>query len=189
MNAPQASRFGVAAGPVYLVCAIWAVYLADFIIPGSLNSWGIAPRTLRGLAGIVSSNFLHANFGHIVSNTVPLFVLSLLLTLFHHRLFVPVTVTVMLVGGLLVWLLGRSGNHIGASMLIYGLAAFLISHGLLKKAFIPALVALFVAVVYGWGLLGGLLPHGFISWEGHLFGAVGGVVAARLPSITLLDRT
>lgn len=178
MNEPQASRFGVAAGPVYLVCAIWTIYLADFIIPGRLNSWGIVPRTCGGLVGIVSSNFLHANFGHIVSNTVPLFVLSLLLTIFYRRLFASVIVTIIISSGPLLWLFGRSGNHIGASMLIYGLAAFLISYGLLKKAFVPVLVALFVAVVYGWGMLGGFIPRGCISFEGHLFGAVGGVVAA-----------
>jgi membrane associated rhomboid family serine protease len=178
MNEPQASRFGVASGPVYLVCAIWAVYLADFIIPGRLNSWGIVPRTCGGLVGILTSNFLHANLGHIVSNTVPLFVLSLLLTIFYRRLFAPVIVTIILISGPLLWLLGRSANHVGASILIYGLAAFLISYGLLKKAFVPALVALFVGLVYGWGLLLGFIPSGCISWEGHLFGAVGGVVAA-----------
>ncbi|MCI5224980.1 MAG: rhomboid family intramembrane serine protease, partial [Candidatus Electrothrix sp. AR4] len=83
--------------------------------------------------------------------------------------------------GILVWLLARSANHIGASMLIYGLAAFLISYGLLKKEIVPAAVSVVVALVYGAGMLGGLLPfHGFISWEGHLFGAVGGGFAAYL---------
>ena len=136
------------------------------------------PRTCGGLVGILTSNFLHANLGHIVSNTVPLFVLSLLLTIFYRHLFAPVIVTIILISGPLLWLLGRSANHIGASILIYGLAAFLISYGLLKKAFVPALVALFVGLVYGWGLLLGFIPSGCISWEGHLFGAVGGVVAA-----------
>jgi membrane associated rhomboid family serine protease len=178
MNESQWSRFGIATGPVYLICAIWVIYLADFIIPGRLNSWGIVPRTCGGLVGIVSSNFLHANLSHIVSNTVPLFVLSLLLTIFYRRLFAQVIVTIIIISGPLLWLLGRSGNHVGASMLIYGLAAFLISYGLLKKAFVPALVALFVGLVYGWGLLGGFIPSGCISWEGHLFGAVGGVAAA-----------
>ncbi|CAK8724608.1 hypothetical protein KKHLCK_14520 [Candidatus Electrothrix laxa] len=81
----------------------------------------------------------------------------------------------------MVWLLARSANHIGASMLIYGLAAFLISYGLLKKELIPVIISIVVALVYGLGMLGGMLPfHGFISWEGHLFGAVGGIFAAYL---------
>ena len=174
-------KLGAATVPVYLVCTIWAVYLVDLILPLRLNAYGIVPRTAGGLLGIPLTNFLHVNFRHLVSNTSPLFVLSLLLTLFYRKIFFDVLIVIISCGGLLVWLLARSANHIGASMLIYGLAAFLISYGLLKRELIPVIVSIVVALVYGLGMLGGMLPfHGFISWEGHLFGAAGGVFAAYL---------
>jgi len=174
-------KLGVATVPAYLVCTIWAVYLVDFILPLRLNAYGIVPRTAGGLLGIPLTNFLHVNLRHLISNTVPLFVLSLLLTLFYRKIFFHVLIVIISSGGLLVWLLARSANHIGASMLIYGLAAFLISYGLLKRELIPVIVSIVVALIYGLSMLGGMLPfHGFISWEGHLFGAVGGVFAAYL---------
>ncbi|WPD23251.1 MAG: rhomboid family intramembrane serine protease [Candidatus Electrothrix scaldis] len=174
-------KFDTAKIPVYLVCTIWAIYLLDLILPIRLNAYGIVPRTTGGLLGIPLTNFLHANLRHLISNTVPLFVLSLLLTLFYRKIFFDVIIIIIGCGGSLVWLFARSANHIGASMLIYGLAAFLISYGLLKRELVPVIISVLVALVYGLGMLGGMLPfHGFISWEGHLFGAVGGVVAARL---------
>ena len=74
-----------------------------------------------------TTNFLHVNLRHLISNTVPLFVLTLLLSLFYRKIFFDVILVIIGCGGLLVWLLARTANHIGASMLIYGLAAFLIS--------------------------------------------------------------
>ncbi|MCI5219088.1 MAG: rhomboid family intramembrane serine protease [Candidatus Electrothrix sp. LOE2] len=174
-------KLGAATIPVYLICTIWAVYLVDLILPIRLNAYGIVPRTLGGLPGIPLTNFLHVNLRHLISNTVPLFVLSLLLTLFYRKIFFNVLIVIIGCGGLLVWIFARTANHIGASMLIYGLAAFLISYGLLKREIITVIVSVVVALVYGLGMLGGMLPvHGFISWEGHLFGAVGGVFAAYL---------
>lgn len=174
-------KLGVAALPAYLVCTIWVVFLADVILPFDLNAHGIIPRTGRGLPGILLTNFLHANFSHLVSNTVPLFVLSLLMVLFYRRFIFQVSVVIIGSGGLLVWTFARSANHIGASMLIYGLAAFLIVYGLMEKKTTPAAVSVLVAMVYGGGLLSGILPtQRFVSWEGHLFGAVGGILAAYL---------
>ncbi|MCI5189182.1 MAG: rhomboid family intramembrane serine protease [Candidatus Electrothrix sp. AS4_5] len=174
-------KLGIATVPVSLVCTIWVIYFLDLILPLHLNAHGIIPRTTAGFVGIPLTNFLHANLRHLISNTVPLFVLSLLLTLFYRKIFLEVLVVIIGCGGMLVWLLARSANHIGASMLIYGLAAFLISYGLLKRELIPVIVSVVVALVYGIGMLNGLLPfHGFISWEGHLFGAIGGVFAAYL---------
>jgi membrane associated rhomboid family serine protease len=171
-------KLGPTTMPVYLVCAIWAVYLADVLLPWRLNACGIVPRTAKGLIGILFSPFLHAGLGHLVSNTVPLFVLSLLLTLFYRKIFFQVMAVIIGCGGLLVWLFARPANHIGASLLIYGLAAFLASYGLLKREFIPALVSIVVIFVYGAGMFSGLLPQGCISWEGHLFGAIAGGMAA-----------
>ncbi|MCI5130513.1 MAG: rhomboid family intramembrane serine protease [Candidatus Electrothrix sp. EH2] len=174
-------KLGAATIPVYLVCTIWAIYLLDLLLPVRLNAYGIVPRTTGGLIGIPLTNFLHANLRHLASNTIPLFVLTLLPALFYRKILFHVILVIIACGGSLVWLFARTANHIGASMLIYGLAAFLLSYGLLKRALVPVIVSLLVALVYGVGMLGGMLPfHGFISWEGHLFGAVGGVLAACL---------
>ncbi|WP_339135417.1 MAG: rhomboid family intramembrane serine protease [Candidatus Electrothrix sp. GW3-4] len=174
-------KFDAAKIPVSLVCMIWAIYLLDLILPIQLNAYGIVPRTAGGLIGIPLTNFLHANLRHLINNTAPLFVLSLLLSLFYRKIFFDVLIVIIGCGGLLVWLLARPANHIGASMLIYGLAAFLISYGLLKRELVPVIVSLVIALVYGLGMLGGILPfHDFISWEGHLFGATGGIFAAHL---------
>ncbi|MCI5145448.1 MAG: rhomboid family intramembrane serine protease [Candidatus Electrothrix sp. AR3] len=172
-------KLGVATFPVYLICTIWAVFLIDFLLPLQLNAYGIIPRTSRGLIGILFTNMLHANFRHLISNTVPLFVLSLLMVLFYRKIFIESLVIIIACGGILVWIFARPANHIGASMLIYGLAAFLVSYGLMKKKIVPVVVSIVVAFVYGGGMLSGILPtQVFISWEGHLFGAVGGTIAA-----------
>jgi membrane associated rhomboid family serine protease len=171
-------NLGAAAIPVQLVCIIWAVYLADLLLPWDLNAYGIVPRTSRGLIGILFSPFLHSGIRHLISNTVPLFILSLLLTLFYRRLFFQVMAVIIVCGGLLVWLFARPASHIGASLLIYGLAAFLASYGLMKREFIPALVSFFVIFIYGAGMVSGLLPQACISWEGHFFGAISGGIAA-----------
>ena len=174
-------KLGPATIPAYLVCIIWAVYIVDLILPLRLNSYGIVPRTTGGLIGIPLTNFLHVNFRHLISNTVPLFVLTLLLSLFYRKIFFDVILVIIGGGGLLVWLLARTANHIGASMLIYGLAAFLISSGILKQKLVPVIISIIIALVYGVGMLNGLSPfHGFISWEAHLFGAIAGVFAAYL---------
>lgn len=182
-------KLGVAAVPVYLVCTIWAIYLLDLILPIRFNAYGVVPRTTGGLIGIPFSTFLHANLRHLVSNTIPLFVLTLLLALFYRKIFFNVILVIIGCGGILVWIFARTANHIGASMLIYGLAAFLISYGLVRRELVPVIVSIVVALVYGVGMLGGMLPfHGFISWEGHLFGAVGGVFAAYLFRKKILNR-
>jgi membrane associated rhomboid family serine protease len=174
-------KLGPATIPAYLVCTIWVIYLVDLVLPLRLNSYGIIPRTTGGLLGIPLTNFLHAHLRHLISNTVPLFVLTLLLMLFYRKIFFDVILVIIGCGGLLVWLLARPANHIGASMLIYGIAAFLISFGIMKRKLIPALISVLVALVYGVGMLNGLSPFkGFISWEAHLFGAVAGVFAAYL---------
>src|SRR6187401_1500378 len=112
------------------VGAIWAVFLLEYVLPFDLTSFGLVPRTLTGLVGIPAMPFLHANLLHIVRNTVPLFILLILLAGSKANSW-TVIVEVVLLGGVLLWLFGRPGNHIGASGLISGLTAFLIVSGLL----------------------------------------------------------
>jgi membrane associated rhomboid family serine protease len=159
---------------------LFVVTAAEALLHVPLRQWGILPRTLRGLVGIVFSPLLHANFSHLAANTVPLFVLLLLLL--GNREYRPVRTLAMiwLASGLGTWLIGRGQSvHIGASSLIFGLAAFLIVVGLQARSWQSALIAVLVFVAYG-GIFYGALPQaGPISWEGHLSGAVAGVWAAR----------
>jgi len=171
-----------------ITAALWVVHVLDWIIPIHLKSFGIIPRTFKGLIGIVFSPFLHANIFHLIGNTVPLLVLCILLVIFYEKIALSVIGTVVVVGGGLVWLLGRSAIHIGASGVIYGIAAFLIAYGIMKKNIISIIVSAFVIFFYGGSMLTGLLPmRGFVSWESHLFSAVAGIFAAYI--LNRLDRS
>jgi membrane associated rhomboid family serine protease len=168
---------------LFIVAALWVVHVINWVIDWALhfnlNTLGILPRTVKGLIGIIFSPFLHANLFHLIGNTIPLLVLSLLLVVFYEKIAPAVIGIVVLVGGGLVWLLGRSAVHIGASGVIYGIAAFLIVYGFIKKNVVSIILAVIVAVLYGGSMLSGLLPvRGFVSWESHLFSAVAGVFAA-----------
>jgi membrane associated rhomboid family serine protease len=165
--------------------AIWAVYLLSWAFP-ALEHYGVVPRTAIGLVGIPAMPFLHANLHHLLSNTVPLFVLLVLLAGSRAESW-QVVVTITLLGGFLLWTFGRPAVHIGASGLISGLTAFLILSGFLEKRFVPLLVALLVGFLYGGSLILGVVPRlgSNISWDGHLCGAVaGGIVAIALARST-----
>ena len=167
-------------GVVAFVAAIWAMFLLECFVP-SLTSFGLTPRTLVGLMGIPAMPFLHHNLQHITSNTVPLFVLLILLAGSRARSWEVVTGIVLLGGGLL-WLCGRSVTHIGASGLIFGLIAFLMVSGCLERRFIPLAISIAVTFFYGGTLISGVIPRlgSHISWDGHLFGAIAGGIVAFL---------
>lgn len=161
------------------IAAIWGVFLLDLILP--LERLGLVPRDLGGLIGIATMPFLHANFSHLMNNTVPLIVLLTLLA--GSRADSRVTVVlVTILGGLLLWLFGRGNSlHIGASGLVFGLTTFLIVSGILEKRTVPLLVSIFVASTYGTTLLAGISPwQQGVSWDGHLFGVVAGALVAWL---------
>ena len=168
-------------GVVIFIATIWGVFLLECVVPLDLLSFGVTPRTLHGLVGIPAMPFLHANLQHIVSNTLPLFVLLILLAGSKARSWEVVT-ELALLGGILLWLCGRTATHVGASGLIFGLIAFLIVSGWLERRFVPLVVSLVVTFVYGGILLWGVIPRigTHISWDGHLLGAVAGGVIAYL---------
>ena len=169
------------SGIVAFIGSIWAVFLLSLVFP-SLDAFGVVPRTLVGLIGIPVAPFLHANLGHIVSNTMPLFILLALLAGSRARSW-QIVVGVILLGGLLLWLFGRAADHIGASGLVFGLIAFLLVSGFLERRVVPLIVSLVVGFLYGWTLLWGIIPRigSNVSWDGHLWSAVaGGIVAYAL---------
>jgi len=168
-------------GIVAFIAVIWGVFFVSRFVPG-LDDFGVVPRTLVGLVGIPAAPFLHENLHHILSNTFPLFILLALLAGSRARSW-EVVFSIVLLGGLLLWLFGRPAIHIGASGLIFGLIAFLIMSGFLEKRLVPLTFAVIVGFIYGGTLISGVLPRlgSHISWDGHLCCAVaGGIVAYAL---------
>ena len=163
--------------PVFLFVGIlYGILLVDWALPIKINAFGIIPRTQSGLIGIVSAPFLHANLSHLVSNTFPLIAMLITLVVFYEKKVVKVILGVVLLSGILVWCFGREANHIGASGLIYGLAGFLIANGIIERKVLSIVISVIIAITYG-GLIYGVLPtRPDVSWEGHLFGAISGVV-------------
>jgi membrane associated rhomboid family serine protease len=170
-------------GIICFIGGIWAVFALSRAVPSlDLDKWGVTPRTLHGLAGIASMPFLHRDLHHIVSNTVPLFILLALLAGSRTRSW-EVVIDVVILNGALLWLFGRYATHIGASGLIFGLIAFLLVSGFREGRPLPLVIAVVVGLLYGGTLIWGVLPQigSDVSWDGHLCGAVaGGMVAVAL---------
>ena len=165
--------------------------LIDFVAPGDpLDQYGIAPRSLAGLAGIPLAPFLHIDVSHhLVPNTVPFLVLGSLVALGGKQLFAGVSMFVVLTAGLGTWLFGESGLHIGASGVIFGYLGFLIARGLFEKSLRWVLVSIAVGAAYI-GLIQSLgeLRAG-VSWTSHFFGFAGGVGLAMLFYFRVRKRT
>ncbi len=180
VRAPEASGLLLVAA---MAALMWLVELVD-LVAGDLDAAGIRPRDVEGLTGIVTSPFLHGGFGHLIGNTVPFLLLGAVLALSGLARVAAVSAIVALVGGLGTWLTASEGTvHIGASGLVFGFAAYLVARGAFSRRPLHLVVGLVVLAVYGTTLLFGLVPSPGVSWQGHLFGAIGGLVAARV-----LDR-
>jgi len=162
------------------VALMWVLELVDVIVfRQRLNIYGIIPREIIGLRGILFAPFLHAGFAHLISNTIPFLVLGWFVMLQETSEFFIVTPIIMLVSGLGVWLIGSPGVHIGASGVVFGYLGFLLARGLFERNFLSIVLSLLVGSLYG-SLIWGVLPTQIgVSWEGHLFGFIGGVLAAR----------
>jgi len=162
------------------IVLIWFIEIVDtFLLGSNLQQGGILPREREGLDGILWAPFLHSDWGHVLSNTAPLAFLGGLVGLRGRGRWLTITVVSIVIGGGLTWLLGGSGNHIGASGVIFGYFGALLGAGLFERrpiAIAPALVAIFMY----YGLIVGLVPQDGISWEGHLFGMIAGLLASRV---------
>jgi membrane associated rhomboid family serine protease len=166
-----------------MAAVMWAVEIVD-VVAGDLDSAGIRPRDPEGLIGIPLAPVLHGGFGHLIGNTIPFLVLGGLIALSGLARIAAVTVIVAVVGGLGTWLVAPANTvHIGASGLVFGFAAYLIARGVFSRRALHLVAGVAVLFIYGGTLAFGLVPTPGISWQGHLFGAVGGLVAAWL-----LDR-
>lgn len=167
-----------------IVAGLWLVEIADQVVfGGSLDGLGIRPRQTSGLWGILFAPFLHGDFAHLISNTLPFITLSWLIMLRSTEDWLAVTLIAAVVGGLGTWLLGApSSVHIGASGVIFGYFGFLLLRGYFERSLVAIAFSVLVFFLYG-SILWGVLPRldgAPISWEGHLFGFIGGVLAAKL---------
>lgn len=169
---------GVLGYPVAFVLLIWIVFWAEVRFGFNLNDFGIYPRTVKGLRGIIFSPFVHSGLEHIFHNTVPLFVLSMSLFYFYRKISWQVLLYGLLLTGILTWAIGRPSYHIGASGMIYMLAGFLFFKGIFSKYYRLVALSLIVVFLYG-GLLWYVAPiDPQISWEGHLSGLISGLLFA-----------
>lgn len=164
------------------VILFWAIEILDlFVFQGSLDNYGIKPRQPIGLTGILLAPFLHGGFGHLIANTIPFITLGWLTMIQETSDFYIVSLISAIVGGIGVWIFGTPDSvHIGASILIYGYLGFLLLRGYFQKNIPSIALSVFVAIVYG-SLLWGVFPSRIgISWQGHLFGFIGGAITAKM---------
>lgn len=162
----------------YLV-VIWAVFLINFVFFGGLlNAFGIHPLDITGLPGILFAPLLHADLSHIVSNSVPGAIFCFLIGYSGSKVFWEVTAFAWIIAGVGTWLFGGVGtNHIGASSLVYGWLTYLIIRGIFNRSLAQILLGVILGFFYS-GLIWGVLPiNPGVSWQGHLFGAIGGLIA------------
>lgn len=171
------------------VAFMWGLEIIDTILTfisgyqEPLNQFGVRPRTLVGLRNIFFAPFLHVGFAHLIANTVPFVVLGWLIMARKFRDFVWVTLIVSVIGGFGIWLIADTNStHLGASILIFGYFGFLFLRGFFERSLPSIGMTLIVTFLYG-GIMWGVLPQATgISWQGHLFGFIGGGLAAYLLS-------
>lgn len=159
---------------------LWLIELINAGTAHSLSQWGgVVPRTEIGLRGIPFWTFLHAGYPHLIANTVPVAMLAWFVLLRGFKDFFILTLGVTIISGILLWLLGRPAIHVGASGLIFGYFGFLVAMGWYEHSFKSWFFSILTLLIYG-GIIWGVIPQqGNVSWEGHLFGLIAGLIMAR----------
>lgn len=163
-----------------VVPALYLVELVDLAFGGGLDVLGgIQPRRLDGIDGVLFAPLLHVGFGHLTANSVPLILLGTFVLAGQTRRFLAVTATIVIVGGLVVWLFGAPGTVVvGASGVVFGYLGYLFMRGIVERSLWHLGVAVLVGLLYGWTVAGVLPGDPRVSWLGHLGGLVAGVAAA-----------
>ncbi|BCW62277.1 rhomboid family intramembrane serine protease [Paenarthrobacter sp. MSM-2-10-13] len=164
------------------VVLLYVIEILNTLMRHGLNStFGLRSRSIDGVLDILTFPLLHANFNHLLSNTLPLIIFGFLVFLSGIRVFITALAFSWLGSGLAVWLIGGGGVTVGASGLVFGFFAFLLVRGFFNRSWWQILLSVVLFMAYG-SILFGVLPTvmGYISWQAHLGGAIGGVVAAIL---------
>jgi membrane associated rhomboid family serine protease len=166
--------------PLLFPAVLWVVHLLSLLFNEDLSKLGLLPRNLVGLLGIITSPLIHADFSHLISNTIPLLILGWIIFYFYPKVSYILFVFIYFVTGLLVWIFARQVFHIGASGIVYGFVSFLFFSGIFRRDNKSIALALVITFLYG-GLVWGMIPGWKgISWESHLFGAIAGLSGAYL---------
>jgi membrane associated rhomboid family serine protease len=160
------------------VALLYVIEAVDTALGHRLDGEGVIPRDFSQWDNLIWYPLLHGSWSHLTSNAVPLLILGFLATSGGIKQFLQVTAVIWLTSGLGVWLVGYPASHIGASGLVFGYLVFLLVRGIFARSVWQILVAVLVFAAYGWALWGVLPGTPGVSWEGHLFGAIGGVLAA-----------
>ena len=164
-----------------MVALMWILEILDVALDHRLDRYGIEPREADGLDGVVTAPFLHVGFGHLIANTILFLLMGVVIAFEGPLRLLSVTAIVILVSGLGTWLIAPDNTiHLGASGVVFGYATYLIARGVFNRRVAEIGIGLVVVLIWGGALLGGLEPQRGISWQGHLFGAIGGVIAARV---------
>jgi membrane associated rhomboid family serine protease len=167
--------------PSMLVLLMWAVRIIQTIGGYDLSFLGIYPLKWQGLIGVITTPFIHSGFSHLLANTVPMIILGSALFYFYRDIALRILILIWLFTGIWVWIGAREAYHVGASGIVYGLAAFILVSGIIRRHTGLMAIALVVVFLYGsliWGLFPEFFPEERISWESHLFGLVAGVSLA-----------
>lgn len=174
--------FGSLIIPLIIVALMWLVKVIEVSLGVDLGRWGVTPHTAHGLLGIFTLPFLHGSWEHLLSNSVPILVLGTALYYCYPTLANRVLIITYLASGLITWCIGHpDATHIGASALVYGLNLFLIFSGFIRGNRMLIVISLIMVFLYGsfiWGMIPALAVPQNISWEGHLSGAIIGVLLA-----------
>lgn len=165
-----------------IVLLMWLIEVINWIDSYHLDNDGIHARDVGRIWAIFTAPFIHANFApHLLDNTIPLVFMGVIIALHGAKRLALVTLIVIVIGGLGTWLISPSNSvTIGASGVVFGYATYLFARGFLDRSAIELLTGLVVGVVWGGALISSVVPHTGVSWQGHVSGAVGGVVAAFL---------
>ena len=162
-----------------LISILWLVYFVNLILPVDLRLYGLKPRDLGGLSGILAAPFLHFDIHHLTANTGVLFILLTVALSYNRSLAFRALFVIMLLGGGMVWLFGTVGTiQIGASGIIFGLIGFLMCLGVFRRDWKALIISIVITIIYGGALHSLLSDVPGISWAGHFFGFLSGVVAA-----------
>lgn len=166
--------------PVLIVVLLWVMEFYELFSGYDLHRWGVFPREWDGFIGILTGPFIHSDFEHLISNTVPLFTLTSVMVFFYRKVAVPSYVIIQFLTGFAVWIFARPSYHIGASGIVYGLVSFVFWSGVFRRNLKSIVLALIVVIMYS-GYFYGVLPNKEgVSWESHLFGGIVGIFAAFL---------
>jgi membrane associated rhomboid family serine protease len=166
---------------VSIVAVMWVLEVINTIDSNGLDGDGIYARNIGRLWGILTAPFIHASFAHLISNTIPFLFMGAIIALRGAARLALVTAIVIVIGGIGTWLISPAGvSTIGASGVVFGYATYLLARGFFNRSLLELLAGLIVGAVWGAALIASLVPQQHVSWQGHLCGAIAGVIAAYL---------